>query len=276
MHIFRPTWNEDISVVHDEVFDDVRRVLDNIHVSPVDPAMVRLHSCREQVVPCLAHGLSARALGSKAMSLLDSLAGGHAEALLDDHGGPEGSLWVVLHAFQLHCERGHGVIRCVADEEGQVNELVRVGELGEQVEVLGEIVRGIAQRGQDENLLLVSHGVDGRLDSVQFDVLDLGGVDLDGLAVVEYDGGGEVAVPFFVLIRRHAHGGFGGPEAVESGQKGSGQPLITVTAPTPTPMLRDHVLRMRTCGGPLTPGLVRTSAPRWRRCPWTAIVAQWL
>lgn len=37
------TRNENIPVMHNEILNDVGRVLNNIHVPPVHPAVVRLH-----------------------------------------------------------------------------------------------------------------------------------------------------------------------------------------------------------------------------------------
>ena len=36
-------------------------------------------------------------------------------------------------------------------------------------------------------------------------MLDLGAIDLDCLAVIEYDRCCEMAIPFFVLVRCHSH-----------------------------------------------------------------------
>lgn len=94
--------------------------------------------------------------------------------------------------------------------------MVGVGELGEKVEVLLDVGRGVAERGEDEDLLFVDDGFHGRLDEVEVDVLDGRAVDLYGLMVVEEDGRLKMARPERLFIGAHLHGRLCWPEAVES------------------------------------------------------------
>jgi len=82
--------------------------------------------------------------------------------------------------------------------------------------VFREVVRGIAERGQNQHALLVLDCVDSGLDSVEIDVLDESGIDFDWLVMVEYYGCVQVVLPFLPLVCRHVHWWFGGAEAVES------------------------------------------------------------
>jgi hypothetical protein len=47
----------------------------------------------------------------------------------------ERNVGVVLYTLELHGESGRAVVHGVANQEGEVDELVRVGELREQVKV---------------------------------------------------------------------------------------------------------------------------------------------
>lgn len=71
-----------------------------------------------------------------------------------------------------------------------------VGELHEEIKVLGEVESRIPHRRKDQNTLLVLDGILGRLDGVEVDLLDCGGIDNDGGVVVKDDGCLLVRVPF--------------------------------------------------------------------------------
>jgi hypothetical protein len=69
------------------------------------------------------------------VSLLDVLAELDAKVLLHDHGRTKSDVGVRLYAFELHRQGSQSVVGRVANEEGQINQLVRVGELYQQIEV---------------------------------------------------------------------------------------------------------------------------------------------
>lgn len=86
--------------------------------------------------------------------------------------------------------------------------MVWVGQLADEFEVLVEVVASVAERSEDENALLVEHGLGGGLDFVEVDMLDGRAVDLYGRMVVEDDGCLLVACPSRLLRSRHLHGRF--------------------------------------------------------------------
>jgi hypothetical protein len=83
------------------------------------------------------------------VSILDVLREFDVEILLHDHGGMEGSILHVLHSLQCQCQCCHRVVGGVANNEGQVDELVRVCELCEQVEVRSDVFGSIAEWRKD-------------------------------------------------------------------------------------------------------------------------------
>lgn len=204
--------------MRNEVLDDLCRAILDIHVPPIHPRMVRLQRRTQQIVARPAHRLSPGPLRRETVPVLDALAQRNAEIFLNDHGAAEGQPFRLarLHALQLLRENSECIICRIADEEREVDEMVRVRELGEQIKVLLNVVGGIAQGREDEDSFLVGEGFGRRFDRVEVDVLDRRGIDLYRLVVVEYYGGLEVGVPAGLLVRRHVHGRFGGAPAVES------------------------------------------------------------
>lgn len=190
------TRNKDIPVVSYEILNDVPRAVNDVDIAPVDPCVVGLESSGEQVVAGPAHGLPARTLRLEAVAIRDILAEMESKVLLDDRCAPEGNgVRALLDPLELHRQHSHCIIGRVADEEGDVNQVVRVAQLGKQLEVLGQVRRCILQRGQDEYPLLVLECLLGRLDGVEVDTLDGGGVDLYRRMMIEDDGSLEVLMP---------------------------------------------------------------------------------
>jgi len=179
-----------------KVFDDLVRAILDIHIPPVYPTMFGLQRSREQIVPGLAHGLPSGPLGLEPMPILYFLAERDAEVLLHDDRTVERDLVRPrLHPFQFHGQDRQGVVRAVTDQERQVDKVVGVCELGEEVEMLLDVGGGIAERGEDEDALLVRERFGGGGDGVEVDAPDAGVVDLDRRMVVEHDGRLEVAGP---------------------------------------------------------------------------------
>lgn len=172
------TGNKNVLIVGNEVLEDLLGAVNDIHVSPVDPGVLRLQGSREEVVAGATHGLAARTLGSERVTLLNILAQLEVEVLLDDHGAVEGNLvGTLLDAVKLGSEDSKSVIGRVADEEGEIDQVVGVGKLGNKLKVLGEIPGGILERGEDQDALLVGDSLGGGLDGVKVDVGDGGRVD---------------------------------------------------------------------------------------------------
>lgn len=108
-----------------------------------------------------------------------------------------------LDAVQLARQDGERIVGGIADEEGEVDEFVRVGELGQEVEVFVDVRRRVSQRGEDEDPFPVLPSFGGRLDRVEVYVIDRGGIDLDGSVVVEEDGRLEMCAPVRLLVEGH-------------------------------------------------------------------------
>jgi hypothetical protein len=119
----------------DEILDNSLGAIDNINVPPVHPAVVGLQGSRKQIVPGPSHSLPSRALVFKLVSLFDVLAKLDAKVLLHDHSGAKSDIWIRLYTFKLHGQGSQGVIGRIANEEGKVNQLVRIGELYQQIKV---------------------------------------------------------------------------------------------------------------------------------------------
>jgi len=212
------TRNENVLVVSDEVLDDLLRAVDDIDVSPVHPGVVGLQSRVEKVVAGSTNGLATGTLGGKGVPVLDVHVDDCSKVLLDNRRAAECDLLLrlLLDALQLRREHGKGVIGAVANQEGQIDKLVRVGQFGDEVEVLGEVGGRVSQRSQDEHLLAVGNGLGGRLDGIQIVGGDRAGIDFVRLVVVEDDGCLEMSVPLDHLIDRHLHRRLGGAIAVEA------------------------------------------------------------
>lgn len=200
------TGNENILIVGDKVLENFLGAVDNVHISPVDPGVLRLEGSREEVVARATHSLATGTLGSERVALRNILAQLEVEVLLDNHGAAEGYLiGALLDAVKLGSKDSKSVIGRVADEEGKIDQVVGVGKLGDQLKVLGEIPRGILEGGKDQDALLVGDGLGGRLDGVEVDVGDGGRVDFYRSVVVEDNRGMKVSTPSLLLIKGHLH-----------------------------------------------------------------------
>ena len=157
------------------------------------------------------------------MAVFDILAVEPAEVLLDDGDAPEGDLvGTFLDAFELHGQDSEGIVGRIADEETKVNEVVRVGQLGNQLKVLGEVGSGVFEGCEKKDMLLVVESMARGLDRVEVDVFYGRGVDLYRGVVVENDGGLKVGVPGLLFIQTHIHWGFRRAPAIETeGRRGS-------------------------------------------------------
>lgn len=101
------------------------------------------------------------------MPIGDVLAQREPEILLHHQRAAEGHVvGPLLDAVQLGGQHGERVVGRVADQEAQVDQVVRVGQFREQLEVLGEVGGSVLERGEDEDALLVLEGFRGGFDGV--------------------------------------------------------------------------------------------------------------
>lgn len=139
-----------------EVLEDGKRGGLDVSVSPVDPAMRRPQGSTQQPIPGLGHELPSRGLGGKAVSALDVLVDLLAKVLLDDRDLAVRlpRVRVVLQLLQQLRQQARGVVLRVRDQEGQVDEVVRVGEVAQMREEHGQVRRGVSQRRAQQDSLL--------------------------------------------------------------------------------------------------------------------------
>jgi len=190
-----------------EILQDALGAIHDIDITPVDPRVVGLERRIEQVVTGTTDSLAARTLSSEPVPLLHAHLEISAKVLADDCGAAEANflIGVVLDAIQLGCKIGQSIILTVADEECQIDQLVRVGQLVKEVEIFLEVGGGVAERGEDEDTLAIGHGLDGGLDRVEVDFGDRGAVHFVGFVVVKEDGGLGVGIPLNHLVKGHLH-----------------------------------------------------------------------
>lgn len=187
-----------------EIFEHAGGSFLNIHITPMDPAVIRLESRVEQEVASSSDGSAAGTLGLKGVPIGDFVAELDSEILLDDGDAAERAaklrVGLVLDAVELLGEDGEGVVGAVGDKEGDINQLVRVGKLHKELKVLVKVPGGIAKWRQDEHLLLPLLGRLGRLDIVQVVDVPVGRIDLDRGMVIEEDGGRLILMPCVVFV----------------------------------------------------------------------------
>lgn len=139
-----------------EVLQDSPRAVNNVHISPVDPGMLRLQGGGQKIVPRLAHRLSTGALGLKGMSLLHVLTQVEVKVLLDDDGAVEGNFaGLSLEAVQLRGKDGQCIIGRVGDQECDIDQTMWVRKLGKELEISRKIRRGILEGGEDQDPFFV-------------------------------------------------------------------------------------------------------------------------
>lgn len=184
------TRNKDIAIVSDKVLNNLGRAVLDIDIAPVNPTVFRLQSSAKKVISSLAHCLSARTLSSETVSVLDVLTQMNTEILLNDGSAVEGDrVGAILDALEFLGEDGECVVSAVADEESEIDQVVGVGQLRDQIEVVVDVGSGVAERSEQEYALLVVEGLSRALYGVKVDTADGGVVDLDGSVVIEDDGG---------------------------------------------------------------------------------------
>lgn len=190
-----------------KVLQDTLGAVHDVNVAPVNPGVVSLESRVQQIVASTANGLTAGTLSSEAVTLLHAHLNIGAEILADDGRTAEANFFigVVLDTVEFGSEVGKSVILGVTNQESQIDELVGVGQLGQEIKVLLEVGGSIAQRGQDEHALPVLDGLGGRDDGVEVNFGDGGVVHFVGFVVVEQDRGLGMGVPLDHFVDGHFH-----------------------------------------------------------------------
>lgn len=207
IEVLQRTWNQNIPVVSNEIFNDAIRAVKDVNISPVDPRVIRFESRVEQVVAGATDSLAARALSSKGVPVLDVHLDISPKVLLHNCRATESNLLIhlVLDPGQLSGKNSHGVVTAITNEESQVNEVVRVRQLVEEIEVVDQMFGCVSQRGEDEHPLRIRDGLGGRLDGVEVDGLDARGVHFVGSVMVEEDRGLCVRGPLDHFVDAHLH-----------------------------------------------------------------------
>lgn len=105
----------------------LRRIL-NIHIPPIHPAVIRLQRRIQQIVPRLPHRLPSGTLKLEAMARLHILPLNNPKILLNNHDATKRDfrIRVILDPLQLGCEQRHSIVRGVADQERQVDQVMWV------------------------------------------------------------------------------------------------------------------------------------------------------
>ena len=198
------TRDENVLVVLHEVLDDALGALDNIHISPVNPRVLRLQRGAEEEVPGLAHCLPPGTLEFKRVPHGNILAFGQPIVLL--HNGDtveraaELRIGLGLDTVQFRGEDGKGIIAGVGYQKCEVDEFVGIRQLRNELKVFGKVVCGVTERSEYQYPFLVLDGVGGRRDLVQVDVLNGARIDLNRLVMVEQYRCLVVHMPFCVLV----------------------------------------------------------------------------
>lgn len=211
------TRHDDIPVMGDKIFQNGLRAIFDVDVSPVHPRVVILEGRRQQEVSGLGHALTTRSLCGITVSVLDILLqvrtkvfGNHASAAERDIVGTP------LNSIEFGGEHGVGVVGGVGNQESDINQAMRVGELGEELKISLQVLRSILEGGHNKNLLLVDGSFLGRLDGVKVNVLNRGCVDLQRGMMVVQDRRLHVRAPSGKLILGHIHGCLRRSPAVEA------------------------------------------------------------
>lgn len=167
-------WHKNVPIVLHKVLNDAWRILLDIDIAPVNPAVLWLERSVQEVVSGPTHGLSPGTLSLEAVALLNVLGEVEpAKVLFDDLDAVErNGRRHLLHALELGRKDCLCLILGVANEESKINQFVGVGELNDELKILWKVAGGIAKRREDENTLFVLDGIRCAVDIVEVDMLD--------------------------------------------------------------------------------------------------------
>lgn len=105
------TWNKNISIMGDEVLQNLFRAVNDIDIAPIHPRMFWFQRSSEEVVSCPAKSLAPRALGLEGVPVLHVLAQVEMKVLLDDLCASERYLvGTLLDAIQLSSQDGECIV----------------------------------------------------------------------------------------------------------------------------------------------------------------------
>lgn len=188
----------------DQIFQDLLRAIDNVDIAPEDPRVFWLQRRIQEIVPGSSHCFSPRALRRKSMSGLDVHVQRSAEIFLDDCHAVEWNLvGPLLYSVELGRENGQGVIGGVADEESKIDEIVRVGELGQEIKILDQIGGSVSQRRQDKDSFSIADRSRRGDDGIEVDPLNGARVDFVRFMVIEQHWCLQVLIPRHHFVLGH-------------------------------------------------------------------------
>ena len=96
---------------------------------------------------------------------------------------------------QFGSKHGECVVFRIGYQKGKVDQTVRIGELGDELEVVREERCSVLQGCQDQNSFVSDESLWARGNGVQVDMLNRGGFDFKRLMVVEENWCLHVGVP---------------------------------------------------------------------------------
>ncbi len=197
----RLTGHQDVSIMGNEILNDLFRAVYNVDITPVDPGMLGFQSCGEQIISCLSHLLPAWALGGETVSRLNIHVEVAAKIFFDDRDTVEGDLICsLLDPVEFGGEDGERVVDGVAYQEGEVDQVVGVCHFGEEVKVFDKVGRRVAKRSEHKHSFLIAECSGCGNDGVQVDAFDGAGIDLVWFVVVKEHRGLKVLVPCYHLV----------------------------------------------------------------------------
>ncbi len=134
----RRTRNDNVPIMCNEVLEDLLWAVHNIHISPVNPGMFWLQCRREQIISSSSHVFPSWRLCCVSMAVIHGLGGDNPEILFHDQNTVERLAQCVgrlLYSCQFGGKDGKSIIRRVPNQKCEVNEMVRICQFREEVEV---------------------------------------------------------------------------------------------------------------------------------------------
>lgn len=168
------TWHNDIFVVSHKVLQDSKRRRFNIDIPPIYPRVIWPKGRAQQPVSCLGHKLPPTRLCCKPMAAFNILVHLLAEIFLNYRNLAKMLPGIVI---RLDLVEGFGEdLECrvfrIGDKEGQIHQVVRIGEVAEVGEEHGKVGLRITKRDANENALLPFPAASGPLHVAEVVVFD--------------------------------------------------------------------------------------------------------
>lgn len=138
----------------------------HVDITPVDPRVVWTEGSAEKPVSGLGHELSPARLRGETVTTFHILVDLLSKILLDDGDFAKvlGRIGAGLDSIELAFENRQGVVFRVGNEEGEIDQVVRIRKVNEMAEEHGHMRFSIAQRHADKNSLLPLPSLRGALD----------------------------------------------------------------------------------------------------------------